>query len=165
MASILGYPGVWWGLRGSLIQEGLIQRVSKKGSQPKDWKVVDFVQLRTRVRAMPGTASAVAVVREAPYLESGVPTAVAVFREAYGASHEMPCTLMGRCGGPSAPPLLSLSSRELQHAGLIEPRILSELRTTGPSKKPVERTAPPWRDEYVSATKAEDLGLTEARGA
>ncbi|CAE6910221.1 aroB' [Symbiodinium natans] len=130
-----------------------------------DWKVVDFVQLRTRVRAMPGTASAVAVVREAPYLESGVPTAVAVFREAYGASHEMPCTLMGRCGGPSAPPLLSLSSRELQHAGLIEPRILSELRTTGPSKKPVERTAPPWRDEYVSATKAEDLGLTEAREA
>jgi len=128
-----------------------------------DWKPMDFTQLCAMVRTMPGTASGVAVAQEAMAMADGTapaaPVAIAIFREAYGA--DGPKMLMGRCGGSSAPPLLALNARNLRLAGLIEPRIVSELRTAGPSKKPVERTAPPWRDEYVSATKAQDSSLLE----
>ena len=118
-----------------------------------DWKPMDFTQLCAMVRTMPGTASGVAVAQEAMAMADGTapaaPVAIAIFREAYGA--DGPKMLMGRCGGSSAPPLLALNARNLRLAGLIEPRIVSELRTAGPSKKPVERTAPPWRDESLGS--------------
>ena len=127
-----------------------------------DWKPADFAQLHSKVRTMPGTACGVAVVHEAAGGDAALPCAVAVFREAYTGVAMGPRMLMGRCGGSAAPPLLGLTAQDLQpgshSAGLIEPRIVSELRT-GPTRKPVERAAPPWRDEYVSATKAEELGV------
>jgi len=124
--------------------------------------LTSFEALQAKVRSIPGTSSTVAVVPK--LLTEGVDEAskgeemscaIAIFREAYSS---YPRSLTGRCAGTSCP-LISMSSRHFRSAASIEPQILSELRSIGPARKPVECGAPSWREEYSTVVKNEERGF------
>lgn len=124
-----------------------------------DWKpVASFDALQAKVRKMPGTGCAVAVLSLGDHPSSEVPSAAAIFRESYSS---YPRTLMGHSAGAS--PLVTVTARGFSPAGsgFLEPQVLSELRT-GPNRKPVECAAPCWRDEYSTVVKQEEMGACQA---
>ncbi|CAJ1338150.1 unnamed protein product [Effrenium voratum] len=114
-----------------------------------DWKPADsFEQLRRKIRAMPGTCRALC---SADSGSTATPaTAAALFRESYCGE-----ALVGKSAGSL--PLLQLTAGRFASSAavFVEPQILSELRT-GPQRKPVECTAPAWREEYTAALRAEE---------
>lgn len=126
-----------------------------------DWTPLSsFEALQAKVRSIPGTCSAVAVLpslltEDAEAEGAAADCAVAIFREAYSS---YPRNLMGRCAGPT--PLVAMSARHFRWAASLEPQILSELRGMGPSRKPMECGAPCWRDEYSTVVKNEERGFS-----
>eukprot|EP00930_Biecheleria_cincta_P042742 TRINITY_DN29410_c0_g1_i1.p1 TRINITY_DN29410_c0_g1~~TRINITY_DN29410_c0_g1_i1.p1 ORF type:complete len:525 (-),score=76.88 TRINITY_DN29410_c0_g1_i1:8-1582(-) len=118
-----------------------------------DWRPIQggFEEVHKQVRAMPGTARAVAVVSGSCLGKSesqkGLLQAIAVFREDYGKRN----VLVGRCGGSTAPPLVAFSEIHLRNAAILEPQITSEMCCTKTSRTPEELPPPPIREEYVKA--------------
>ena len=93
-------------------------------------------QLLQRVRQMQGTACAVCVIEPC--------RAVAVFRESY----TQPSSFLGRCAGLE--PLVPFKA--FQEAMSLEPQVLGEVRT-GPTRKPQQCGAPPWREEFSALSR------------